>query len=142
MRVLVLDDHPGVVRHVAGVLPEGFEVVAALQDAAALFDAVERQRPDIILLDITLPSDSGIGIASRLRSGGCPGRVVFLTVHDDADYVRAGFAAGGTGYVVKARLATDLVPALEAALEGRRFVSPGSGRDGLGHEELLENSIR
>lgn len=113
------------------MLPAGFEVVAALHDATSLPAAMERYQPDLVVLDITLPGASGIDIASHLRGGGHSGRVVFLTVHDDADYARAGFAAGGSGYVVKARLATDLVPALEDVLAGRRFVSPGAAADGL-----------
>lgn len=129
--MLLLDDHPGVLRQVAELLPAGFEVVAALHDAAALPDAMNKHQPDLVVLDITLPGTSGIQLASRLRSAGHSGKVVFLTVHDDADYARAGFAAGGKGYVVKARLGTDLLPALEAALEDRRFVSKGAALDGL-----------
>ena len=123
-QVLLLDDHPGVLRQVADLLRGGFEVVAALNDAAKLPEAMERHHPDLVVLDITLPGASGIELASRLRSTGYSGKVVFLTVHDDADYARAGFAAGGIGYVVKARVATDLLPALEAALAGQRYVSP------------------
>ena len=134
-RVLLVDDHPGVLRQVAEVLPAGFEVVATLQDGAALPAAMATHQPDLVVLDITLPGASGIELASRLRTAGHSGRVVFLTVHDDAEFIRAGFAAGGTGYVVKARLATDLVPALEAALEGRRYVSPGAAREALHDEE-------
>lgn len=122
---MLLDDHPGVLRQVAALLPAGFEVVAALDDAKALLDAMKTYQPDLLVLDITLPGGNGIELASRLRDDGYTGKVIFLTVHDDADYARAGFAAGGSGYVVKARLATDLVPALEAALDGKKFISPG-----------------
>jgi DNA-binding NarL/FixJ family response regulator len=55
---------------------------------------------------------------------GCKSRIVFLTVHTDPDYARSAFAAGASGYVTKARLATDLIPALTSALAGERFVSP------------------
>ena len=139
-RVLLLDDHPAILRQVAELLPAGFEVVAALQDATALPDAMDKHRPDLVVLDITLPGASGIELASRLHSASPSGKVVFLTVHDDADYARAGFAAGGIGYVVKARLATDLVPALEAALEGRRFLSRGAAQAELQDEEWADTS--
>jgi len=132
--VLLLDDHPGVLRQVAELLPAGFEVVAALDDGAKLPEAMKRYQPDLVVLDITLHEASGIELAARLRTAGVPGRVVFLTVHDDADYARAGLAAGGIGYVVKSRLATDLVPALEGALAGRRFISPGTAADALQDE--------
>jgi DNA-binding NarL/FixJ family response regulator len=61
--------------------------------------------------------------AARQRSNR-PARLVFLTVHEDADYARAALDAGGLGYVVKARLASDLLPAIRAALADRSFISP------------------
>lgn len=126
-----MDDHPGVARQIANLLPERFDVVAALENPAELLEATNTHRPDVILLDITLPGMDGIELASRLHSTGHVAKVVFLTVHDDADYARAGFAVGGTGYVVKTRLATDLAPALEAAVNGMRYISPGKARAGL-----------
>jgi len=136
--VLLLDDHPGVLRQVARLLPAGFEVVAELPDADALPAAMAEHKPELMVLDITLPGASGIEVASRLHRAGFAGKIVFLTVHDDADYARAAFAAGGIGYVVKSRLASDLVPALEAALEGRRFVSQGAAWEALHSEEGLD----
>jgi DNA-binding NarL/FixJ family response regulator len=58
------------------------------------------------------------------RSSHRPARLVFLTLHEDADFARAALDAGGLGYVVKARLASDLPPAIRAALADRRFISP------------------
>jgi len=127
-----------VLRQVAELLPAGFEVVAALHEGKALPDAMKRLKPDLVVLDITLPGTSGIELASQLRDSGDSGKVVFLTAHDDADYARAGFAAGGKGYVVKSRLATDLVPALEAALEDREFVSQGAALEGLQNDGWTE----
>jgi DNA-binding NarL/FixJ family response regulator len=132
---LFLDDHPAVLRQVVELLPGGFEMVAALEEATTLPEALEKHQPDLVVLDITLTGANGIEIAARLNRAGYKGRVVFLTVHDDADYAQAGFAAGGSGYVLKARLATDLVPALEAVLEGRRFVSPGVALERLQDEQ-------
>ena len=124
IRVLVVDDHPAVLNCILQALPLEFDVVAALDSAAALAGVVERYAPDIIMLDITMPAVNGIAAATQLTRAGCPARIVFLTVHADPDYVRAALAAGACGYVVKSRLAQDLVPALHAAAAGRRFVSP------------------
>ena len=137
VRVLLLDDHPGILRQVAALLPAGFEVVAALDDATALATAMEKHKPDIVVLDISLPGTSGIDLAAQLRRSHPLVKLVFLTVHDDADYARAGFAAGGDGYVIKARLGTDLSRALEAAMAGRRFISKGAAQDGLKDEAWL-----
>ena len=105
-------------------LPGEFEVVDTFEDGEEVLAAVERERPDLIVLDITLPGESGLVLASRLTKAGSSARIVFLTVHSDPDYVRAALRAGASGYVVKTRLSLDLEPALRAALAGKRFVSP------------------
>jgi DNA-binding NarL/FixJ family response regulator len=98
--------------------------------ATGLRVALEEHQPDIIVLDITLPPVSGIALASQLTNAGCPAKIVFLTVHSDPDYVRAALAAGAIGYVVKTRLSMDLVPALRAALDDTRFISPSPELEG------------
>ena len=123
-RVLLVDDNPAVLRQVVQCLPEHFEVVDTLESGARLRASIDAHHPDIVVLDITLPGESGIALAAQLGKAGCQARIVFLTVHSDPDYVRAALHAGACGYVVKMRLSLDLVPAMQAALEGRRFVSP------------------
>jgi DNA-binding NarL/FixJ family response regulator len=123
-KILLVDDHPAVLRQTISLLPQDYEVVETLESGFGLKVAVSRHEPDLIVLDITLPGISGIELASRLRQSGYSTKIVFLTVHCDTDYAREAFAAGANGYVVKARLASDLVPALQAVLAGQRFVSP------------------
>jgi DNA-binding NarL/FixJ family response regulator len=128
-RVLLVDDNPAILTQVGRALAGRFEITGTLSDGRTLDAAVAAQKPDVIVLDITLPGDSGLVLARRLRADRCAARIVFLTVHADPDYARAAFAAGASGYVTKARLATDLVVALELALQDGRFVSPGLGLD-------------
>jgi DNA-binding NarL/FixJ family response regulator len=71
-----------------------------------------------------MPRLDGIEAARQLRCSHRPARLVFLTVHEDADYARAALDAGGLGYVVKTRLASDLLPAIRAALADQSFISP------------------
>jgi DNA-binding NarL/FixJ family response regulator len=123
-RVLLVDDHSAMARQVAQLLSPEFEVVETLPSGAQLEAALPRSRPDLLVLDITLPGASGIALARRLTAAGCQTPIIFLTVHADADYAREALAAGGLGYVVKPRLGTDLLPALRGALAGRRFISP------------------
>lgn len=128
-RVLLVDDHPAVVRQVEALLSGEFEIVGALADGTNLPAEIARSQPDLLLLDITLPWISGIALARELIGGMSAPRIVFLTVHEDSDYAREAFAAGGAGYVVKSRLASDLIPALHAALNDQRFVSPNIAPD-------------
>lgn len=123
-RVLLVDDHQEVPRQVAQLLSRDFDVVATLSDGRALSQNVEEHHSDLVVLDITLPGASGIELARRLAASVAPPKIVFLTVHADPDYAREALDAGGLGYVVKSRLASDLVPALNAALLRNRFVSP------------------
>lgn len=124
VRLMLVDDNPAVLRQVAQVLPAGFEIVATLESGERLPSAIAAQHPDVVVLDITLPGQSGIVLAKRIRSSGVATSVVFLTGHCDADYLQSALRAGAIGYVVKARLSLDLEPALRAAVEGDRFISP------------------
>ena len=124
VRVILVDDHPAVLRQTLQLLPERFEIVATLQDGFELQTTVADLQPDIIVLDITLPLVTGMQLARQLRADGSKAKIVFLTVHADPDYAWEAFNVGALGYVIKPRLASDLVPALDAVLAGRRFVSP------------------
>jgi DNA-binding NarL/FixJ family response regulator len=123
---LLADDHPALLERIARLLAGEFEIVGMVGNGLDLIEAAARLDPDMVVLDITMPGLDGIQTARRLRQAGCGAKLVFLTVHDDADYVRAGMEAGGAGYVVKARLAADLSPALHAVLAGGCFVSPAA----------------
>ena len=130
-RLVLVDDNPAVLRQIIQVLPAEFEVVDTLEEGEELLATVEREQPDLIVLDIGLPGASGLVLASRLAKAGSSARIVFLTVHSDPDYVRAALRAGASGFVVKTRLSLDLEPALRAALTGKRFISPIDGLEAL-----------
>lgn len=130
-RAILVDDHSAMLRQVASIIGGQFNVVDSLRDGSRLETAVSSLKPDLLVLDIALPGLDGIELARRLTAAGCAARIVFLTVHADADYAREALAAGGLGYVVKPRLGSDLLPALRAALDGRRFISPCPELDGL-----------
>jgi DNA-binding NarL/FixJ family response regulator len=123
-RVLLADDHPEILTQTDGVLAGQFEVVGSVANGVDLIKAAAQLDPDVVVLDITMPGLDGIEAACRLKQSGCRAKLVFLTVHEDSDYVRAALRAGGSAYVIKARLASDLVSAVHEALEGNRFVSP------------------
>jgi|SRR5579864_4225950 DNA-binding NarL/FixJ family response regulator len=122
-RVLLADDHPGVIEYVSNLLSKDFEVVGVVSDGLLVADAVKETHPDLIVMDISMPGLDGIRIAQSLRRSNDTSKIVFLTVADDEEYISAAFAAGAAGYVLKARLQSDLIFALNEALSGRTFVS-------------------
>jgi DNA-binding NarL/FixJ family response regulator len=128
-RVLLADDHQDFLAAATRLLEPEFEVVQAVGDGQRLVDEAARLGPDVLVLDISMPVLNGIEAARQLRGAGSRAKIVFLTVHQDPDYVRAALAAGALGYVVKSRLASDLPLALREALAGRSFVSPPISRE-------------
>jgi DNA-binding NarL/FixJ family response regulator len=122
-RILLADDNSAILSHVAESLGVDYEIVALISDGEAVIAEAERLRPDLIVLDISLGEVNGIDIARRLQERGYSGKIVFLTVHEDLDFVSAAIGAGGSAYVVKSRLGSDLRRAVEAALSDRLFIS-------------------
>lgn len=122
-RVLLADDHPEFVALATRLIEPEFEVVKTFADGQSIVDEASIFDSDLIVMDISMPGLNGIEAATRLRAIGREAKIVFLTVHEDLDYLRSALATGALGYVVKRRLALDLLPALRAALAGRRFVS-------------------
>jgi CheY-like chemotaxis protein len=120
--VVLADDHPDVLRSVSQLVSESFDVVGAAADGHGALDAAARADPDLIVLDITMPGLDGLQTALELQRRGSRARVVFLSMHEAADYVAEAFRAGARGYVVKSRLHSDLLSALDHASAGRMFV--------------------
>lgn len=124
-RVLLADDHSGLLDQIRLELGEAFEIVGAVGNGRDAVDAVLHLKPDVLVTDISMPILDGLQVAWHLLLAHSQTRIVFLTVHSDQDFVTAALSAGAYGYVTKPRLATDLVPAIRAALEGQIFVSGG-----------------
>jgi DNA-binding NarL/FixJ family response regulator len=123
LRILLADDHPGLLAAVRNLLKTDMDVIACVDNGECLFEAAMKLRPDVIVTDISMPKLSGIQVANRLRESGCSSRIVFLTVHTDPDVIRAALGTGALGYVVKVSLTTDLLFAIREAFHGRPFVS-------------------
>jgi DNA-binding NarL/FixJ family response regulator len=124
--ILLSDDNSAVLEHVGKMLEKEkkFKVVGAISDGTVVVREYLRLRPDVIILDISMGDVSGIDIAQDLRDSGCRAKIIFLTVHEDSDFLNAGIGAGGSAYVVKSRLNQDLFSAINAVLSNKLFVSP------------------
>jgi two-component system nitrate/nitrite response regulator NarL len=122
-RVLVADDITSVLNAVAGLLLGSFEVVGLVSDGRAALEESLKLDPDLVVLDISMPEMTGIEVARELKKHHSKAQIVFLTVHKDPDILATSLAAGGLGYVLKVRMDTDLIPAMNEALAGHVFVS-------------------
>lgn len=122
-RVLIADDHEKMLAEVRAVLSKDFEVVGTASNGREAIAEVRRLNPDVLVIDISMPVLDGLQAASQLRGKACGTKIIFLTVHEDQDYVDAAFAAGASGYVTKSHVTTDLVTAIREAVSGRKYVS-------------------
>ena len=124
IRVLLADDHEAMLERVARLLKTECDVVGTATDGQQALEAARDLKPDVLVLDISMPVLSGIETAHQLKKTGVEARIVFLTVHDDPDFAREAVEAGALGYVIKPRIASDLVAAIREAYAGRLFLSP------------------
>jgi DNA-binding NarL/FixJ family response regulator len=123
-RVLLADDHQIVAEGLRSLLEEQFELVGIVNDGREALAAVKALRPDVVVMDITMPSLNGIEAALQLLAAGSPVKVIFLTMHRDAAYAARAMDAGGAGFVLKHTAAAELVTAIRQVLQGRIYVSP------------------
>ena len=123
VRVLLADDHQAILARVRVALSDDFDIVGAVNNGRDAVVEARRVDPDVLVIDISMPVLDGFQAVTQLRSINSRTRVVFLTVHQNQDFVAAALSAGASGYVIKANLTTDLVPAIRAALAGRTYVS-------------------
>jgi DNA-binding NarL/FixJ family response regulator len=130
IRVLVADDHGVVregIRHVLEGEP-GFELVAEAANGAEAMALAESLRPDVAVLDISMPGESGLKLAARMRERLPEIRVLILSMHDHPEYVLESVRAGAHGYLLKETAATELRRAIRAVDEGEAFYSPPVAR--------------
>ncbi|HET8720434.1 MAG TPA: response regulator transcription factor [Nitrospira sp.] len=124
VRVLLADDSPSMLQAARRILEPEFEIVGTVDDGQAVIEAAESLKPDVLILDISMAAMNGLEAARLLTRLGCKAKIVFLTVHKDVEFVEEAFLAGAMGYVIKPRLGTDLLVAVQEALIGHTFVSP------------------
>jgi two-component system response regulator NreC len=128
-RVLIVDDH-AVVRSGLRLVLEGADGIEPVGEAGTARDAIFEARsvkPDVILLDVVLPDQSGLEIVPTLLKENPEAKVLVLSMQDDPQYVREAFAAGASGYVLKEAADSDVVTAVREVADGGRYVHPELG---------------
>lgn len=124
VRVVVADDNKQMREKVVQLLQPHLDVVGSAADGKAALDMIMLLKPDLMILDISMPILCGLDVAVELAKQGSPVRVIFLTVHEDPDFLKAALEAGASGYVVKSHMVTDLMAAVKSASQGSVYVSP------------------
>jgi CheY-like chemotaxis protein len=128
IRVLLVDDHAGFLEQVRGLLDSDYEIVGTAANGGIAVELARKLHPDIVVLDIEMPVLDGIGAARAIRKEGLATKIVFLTMHSDADYVSAALEAGAQAYVFKSLLNHDLIFAVQEVMADRIFVSAHKSR--------------
>ncbi|HSB69962.1 MAG TPA: response regulator transcription factor [Candidatus Methylomirabilis sp.] len=124
LRILLADDHEIVRQHVRAILEEaGFEVAGETSDGRQAVRLARRLRPDLVILDVSMPRLNGFRAAEEILGHAPQTRVILLTVHAERGYVRRAIQLGICGYVVKTQMPDDLVAAIQEVARGRTYQS-------------------
>ena len=121
--IVLADDNPAMLTTLVEMLQARYVVAAALPNGTSVLDQIAMLCPDLVILDISLGDLTGFEVAKRLKVSGCTAKIIFLTVHEDVDFVSAAFDIGASGYVFKSRVTEDLTKAIDTVFNGGRFVS-------------------
>lgn len=121
--VLLADDHVVFSDGIIRILKEHFDVVGTVTDGSGLLEAAIRLHPDVIVTDISMPVVSGLEGLRQLKAKHVESRVIFLTMHADAKLAAEAFRLGARGFVLKHASGDELVKAIEAVLQGHKYMS-------------------
>lgn len=122
-RLLIADDHELFVQGIRKILESEFDVVGTASDGNELLEVAAAKKPDVILVDISMPRLNGIEAIRRLRKAGCRAKVVVLTMHADPEFASEALEAGASGYVLKHCQPEEVQRALREVLIGRKYVT-------------------
>ena len=123
-RVLLADDHTLLLGALAKLLSEDCDVVGQVSDGRALVAAAEELKPDVVVLDISMPLLNGIEAARQIKQKLKYVKLVFLTMNEDADLAAEAFRAGASAYLLKRSATSELPLAIREVMQGRSYVTP------------------
>jgi len=123
-RILLADDHKMFAQGLQGLLHEEFDLVGTVVDGQALIEAAEILKPDVVVVDISMPVLNGLDAVRRLQAKGNTAKIIFLTMHADDRLLSEAFNCGGSGYVLKQSAGEDLIFAIKQVLLGNRYITP------------------
>jgi DNA-binding NarL/FixJ family response regulator len=125
VRVLLADDHPPLLSAIRRLLAQEFDVVGEAHDGEEAVRMARALRPDVVLMDLAMPRRGGLDAIRRINAEGSAAAIVVLTVLADSAVVGAAVEAGARAYILKSQAGVELLPAISAALAGRRTLPAG-----------------
>jgi DNA-binding NarL/FixJ family response regulator len=123
-RVLLADDHALILGAFEKLLSDHCQIVGQVSDGRALVEAAERLRPDLIVLDISMPLLNGLEAARQIKQRLRDVKLLFLTMNEDSDLAAEAFRAGASGYLLKRSAVSELTTAIREVLQGRTYITP------------------
>src|SRR5688572_14114451 len=123
-RLLLADDHTMFSQGLQSLLEDEFDLVGAVADGEALVEATLRLKPDVIIVDISMPVLNGFDAVRKLKKLGVKVKIIFLTMHADDRLLAEAFRCGGSGYVLKQSAGEELIAGIRQVLQGKRYVTP------------------
>jgi len=123
-RILIADDHTVVAEALRSLLVTSYDVIGIVPDGRKLLEEAPKSKPDVIILDISMPLLNGFDAAERLKQALPHTKLVFLTMNDDANLAAAALGFGPVGYVLKIDAGRELLKAISEVLQGRPYVTP------------------
>ena len=127
-RVMLADDHTILVEAFRKLLEPHFEIVATVSDGFALLEAAQQIKPDVIIVDISMPLLNGLEAAQRLKKQLPSAKIIFLTMNEDPDLAVEAMRSGASGYLLKSSAAAELIRAIQFSLKGKSYVTPRIAR--------------
>jgi DNA-binding NarL/FixJ family response regulator len=130
-RILMADDHSIVLAGLRKLVEAEGDVVGTVEDGRALVEQAQKLRPDIVLLDISMPLLNGLDAARQVKKLVPESKLIFLTMHATPTYATEAFKAGASGYLIKRSAASELKQAIQAVLRGQHYLTPLITKDVL-----------
>lgn len=128
--MLLADRHQNMLEGVRSLLETVFDVVVMVADEKSLLDSLDNLKPDLVIVDLSLPVTEEINVARRIRKVKPELKVIILSIHDEQTVVDDCMKAGASGFVLKRTASNDLIPAVWEVLKGRSYVSPSVEMEG------------
>lgn len=131
VRILLADDHLLTLEGLRAVLEPHHKIVGTVTDGRALVEAAPRLKPDLIVMDITMPLLNGIDAAVQIRKDLPETKLLFVTMHVSPAYLEAALEAGARGYVLKSAAREELLQAVDTVMKDRIYITPGLSNENL-----------